>query len=103
MGKSFRSYTSILGLLSLFAVGVYARKVHAKAPPQYPILDMAANKVIQKYQNSTCEQLWMKKSQKAPPRLKNKKFSDFLRAIPRCGPFSSTRLLLLSPIRCLSA
>jgi hypothetical protein len=23
-----------------------------------PILDMAANKVIEKYQNATCEQLW---------------------------------------------
>ncbi|MDX1374168.1 MAG: hypothetical protein R3357_01320 [Burkholderiales bacterium] len=25
---------------------------------QYPILDMVADKVIQKYQSSTCEQLW---------------------------------------------
>jgi hypothetical protein len=25
---------------------------------QYPILTMVANKVIERYQNSTCEQLW---------------------------------------------
>lgn len=29
---------------------------------QYPIMDMVANKVIQKYQNSTCEQLWQEKA-----------------------------------------
>ena len=28
------------------------------AAAQFPILDMMANKVIQKYQGSTCEQLW---------------------------------------------
>jgi hypothetical protein len=30
---------------------------------QYPMLDMAANKVIQKYQGSSCEQLWREKAQ----------------------------------------
>jgi hypothetical protein len=28
---------------------------------QYPILDMVASRVIQKYQSSSCEQLWEKK------------------------------------------
>jgi len=28
------------------------------SPQQYPIVDRVANKVIQKYQNSSCEQLW---------------------------------------------
>lgn len=32
------------------------------AVAQYPIMDMVANKVIQKYQNSTCEQLWQEKA-----------------------------------------
>ena len=31
------------------------------------IIDAAAAKIVQKYQTSTCEQLWEKKSQKAPP------------------------------------
>ena len=34
---------------------------------QFPILDAIADKVIQKYQSSTCEQLWQQKSQPKPP------------------------------------
>ena len=30
---------------------------------QYPIMDMVASKVIQKYQSSSCEQLWQEKAQ----------------------------------------
>ena len=33
---------------------------------QFPMLDMVADKVIQKYQTSTCEQLWEKKNQPKP-------------------------------------
>jgi hypothetical protein len=33
------------------------------ASAQYPMLDMIANKVVQKYQQSTCEQLWQEKAQ----------------------------------------
>jgi len=32
-------------------------------PQQYPIVDAIANKIIQKYQNSTCDQLWQEKAQ----------------------------------------
>ncbi|MBN8507242.1 MAG: hypothetical protein J0L57_01375 [Burkholderiales bacterium] len=32
------------------------------AAAQYPIMEMVANKVIQKYQGSTCEQLWQEKA-----------------------------------------
>ena len=45
-------------VLGLFCVGV--------AGAQHPILDMIANKVIQKYQQSTCEQLWQQKAQPKP-------------------------------------
>jgi hypothetical protein len=31
---------------------------------QYPVLDMVANKVVQKYQSSTCEQLWAERDAK---------------------------------------
>ena len=37
------------------------------AGAQFPILDMIADKVIQKYQQSTCEQLWQQKGQPKPP------------------------------------
>ncbi len=36
---------------------------------EFPIMDKIADKVIQKYQTSTCEQLWQERAQKgkAPP------------------------------------
>jgi len=34
---------------------------------QFPILDAVANKVVQKYQSSSCEQLWAKKGQPKSP------------------------------------
>ena len=37
------------------------------AGAQYPILDMVADKVIQKYQQSTCEQLWEQRGKPKPP------------------------------------
>lgn len=42
-----------VSMLFLFSVGV--------AGADHPILDMVADKVVQKYQNSTCEQLWEEK------------------------------------------
>jgi len=45
-------------VLALLVVGV--------AGAQHPLLDMIANKVIQKYQQATCEQLWQQKSQPKP-------------------------------------
>ncbi len=41
----------------LFAL-VLALLVAGVAGAQFPILDMMANNVIQKYQQATCEQLW---------------------------------------------
>ena len=34
---------------------------------QYPIMDMVADKVVQKYQSSSCEQLWQKKGEPKSP------------------------------------
>ncbi len=34
---------------------------------QYPVLDSIANKVVQKYQGMSCEQLWAQKSQPKSP------------------------------------
>ena len=48
---------------SLFtlAIALLGAAVNAQ---QYPVLDRIADKVIQKYQTSTCEQLWQERSQK---------------------------------------
>jgi uncharacterized protein YhfF len=53
-----RIYLSIAGAALLFA-GV--------ASAQHPILDQLAAKVVQKYQTSTCEQLYQKKQEPKPP------------------------------------
>jgi hypothetical protein len=47
----------------------------------YPIMDMVANNVIQKYQNSNCEQLWKQKSE--PKSQKEQEFIQILRADPQ--------------------
>jgi hypothetical protein len=75
--------------LSLFAVLVLALTVvhlshaRAQAQEQHPILDKVAEKVIQKYQTSTCEQLWVKKSEKAPPSAEEQKAIAFLKGNPQ--------------------
>ena len=51
------------------------------AAGQGRILDMVANKVITKYQTSTCEQLWQQKSQPKPP--EEQKAVDFLKNDPQ--------------------
>lgn len=59
------------------------RTSEAKAPPQqYPIMDKVADKIILKYQQSSCEQLWMKKSEKAPPTVEEQKAVAFLKSDP---------------------
>lgn len=104
MKKSLTILTGSFALLSLLAVTIYSMKPQqAQAPRQHPILNMVANKVIQKYQTSTCEQLWVKKAKRLRQALKNKKSSNFLKAIRRCAPSSSTRWQLPSPTKCLSA
>ena len=81
---------------SLFAVLVLALALghpsHAKAQTkpqtqaqtqdQHPILDKVASKVVEKYHTSTCEQLWVKKSAKAPPSAEEQKAIAFLKSNP---------------------
>ena len=45
------------------------------------ILDMVANKVIQKYQNASCEQLWQQKGQ--PKSEEEQRAVQFLRNDPQ--------------------
>ena len=47
------------GALALLFAGV--------AGAQYPILDLMAEKVVQKYAQSTCEQLWEERGKPKPP------------------------------------
>ena len=47
----------MIARVCLFAL-VFALLVAGIAVAQFPILDMMADRVVQKYQSSTCEQLW---------------------------------------------
>jgi hypothetical protein len=48
-----------------------------------PILDQVANKVIQKYQTASCQQLWAERAQKAPPTPQEQKVIQFLKSDPQ--------------------
>ncbi len=48
---------------SWMLVAVAIVLVAGTAVAQFPIENMVANRVIQKYQNSTCEQLWVARGQ----------------------------------------
>jgi len=70
MSKRICSLALVSGVL-LFA-GV--------ASAQYPILDRVAQKVIQKYQQSSCEQLWKKRGQ--PPSEREQRAIQFMQNNP---------------------
>jgi len=63
MIKNFAFASLVTSAIALFCAGVSAQ--------DFPIMDRIAQKVIQKYQQSTCEQLWQERAQKgkteAPP------------------------------------
>lgn len=59
MKKGFRLPLLICGILCLSQAGV-------RAQGQYPLMERAAQKVIEKYQTSSCEQLASKRGQPPP-------------------------------------
>jgi hypothetical protein len=83
-----RFYPWIVGL-AVFSTVIVAltllrpKGAQAKPPQQYPIMDKVADKIIMKYQHSTCEQLWIKKSEKAPPSAEEQKAVAFLKSDPQ--------------------
>ena len=50
---------------------------------QYPIMDMVANKVVQKYQTASCEQLWQEKATKKTPTQDEQKAIQALHSDPQ--------------------
>ena len=48
---------------------------------QYPVMDAVANKVIQKYESASCEQLWEKKGQ--PKSAEEERVIGFLKNDPQ--------------------
>ena len=66
----------VIGLLvALFYVTV--------AVAQHPVVDAVANKVVQKYQTSSCQQLMQQKAQKQPPSAGEQKAMEMLKNDPQ--------------------
>lgn len=73
MSKRFCFFALLLALLYVTA---------AVSQQQHPVLDAVANKVVQKYQTSTCQQLMMQKAQKQPPSPGEQKAMEMLKTDP---------------------
>ena len=72
-----------LAIVSLFLIAVSGTRSTtgaAQAPDQHPMLDQLANKVIQKYQTSSCQQLAQQKQE--PPTPEKVKAVQFLKTDP---------------------
>ena len=69
-------------VILLSSVGIAIVCVVSSAQ-QYPIMDRIANKVIAKYQQTTCEELWQKRAQKAPPSIEEQRAIQFLKSDPQ--------------------
>ncbi|SRR6266496_1097028 len=83
MRKSFKVLAASCALLSLLAVGgAYSKKAPIEPQQQFPIMDKVADKIIQKYQKSTCEELWQKKSEKTPPTAEEQQAITVLKGDP---------------------
>ena len=76
MKRLFCSLAVTAGLM----LSICMPSVSLRGQDQFPILDQIANKVIQKYQQSTCEQLWQERAQsKNKPRPE--KEQEFIRIL----------------------
>jgi hypothetical protein len=66
-----------LAIVSLFLIAIGG----TQAQDQHPLLDQVANKVIQKYQTSSCQQLAQQKQE--PPSPEKVKVVQFLKTDPQ--------------------
>jgi len=67
---------SQFAIASLFLVTISG----TQAQDQHPILDKIADKVIQKYQSASCQELQAKKAAKTPPTPEEQKAIEFLKS-----------------------
>jgi hypothetical protein len=84
MTQRHNSWIAVLAPCSVALLGFALwRASGAQAQGQYPMMDQIADKIIQKYQNSSCEQLWEKKSEHAPPSVEEQRAVGILRNDPQ--------------------
>ena len=73
-----------LALIWILAIAILAALyVKLAFAQQYPIMDKIADKVIAKYQQSSCEQLNEKRADKAPPSPQEQRAIQLLRNDPQ--------------------
>lgn len=68
------------GRIVPFALSLFLIAIGGTAQDQHPMLDQLANKVIQKYQTSSCQQLAQQKQE--PPSPEKVKAVQFLKTDP---------------------
>ena len=74
-----RKKTIVMSMACILLAGI----VRIEAQDQHPILGQVANKVIQKYETATCQQLWAERAQKAPLTPAEAKAIQFLHSDPQ--------------------
>jgi hypothetical protein len=84
MTKRRHSWVAAIAVSGLLvAVVTVVRPRGAEAQSQYPVMDSIANKIVSKYQTATCEQLWIRKDQHAPPSAEEQRAIGILRNDPQ--------------------
>lgn len=69
----------LIAVMSMVSALLFAG---VSAAQQFPMLDEVANKVVQKYQTSSCQQLWQEKGQKKPESPMEQKLVQMLHNDP---------------------
>ena len=77
MIKKIASASLFTAAMALFCTAINAQ--------DFPVLDRIAEKVVQKYQHATCEQLWQERAQKgkAPKPQMEQQALDMLKSDPQ--------------------
>jgi hypothetical protein len=78
MIKHRRSLIVVFGLSSVGFLGFMLLRSTALAQDPYPLMDDVAHKIVEKYQNSTCEQLLVRRSAHAPPTMEETRIVTYL-------------------------
>jgi hypothetical protein len=66
---------------SWFILAISASLIAGIAYAQYPIMDKVADKVVQKYQSASCQQLWQQKGEPKSP--EEQRVIGFLKTDPQ--------------------
>jgi hypothetical protein len=84
MGRRYMPLCIEMAVVAVVVVAVaLSRSAEVRAQGPYPMVDAIANKIVQKYMSSTCEQLWIKKSEHAPPSVEEQRAIGILRNDPQ--------------------